>query len=73
MLLDARPVAERECPRRKPVQVDTKESFLKVRGSKERTPMQPLGDELFTVTHLVERVVVPNHGARGWEQVTDYF
>ena len=73
VLLDARPAAARECPGRKPVLIDSKDSFTKARGAKERTPHQPLGDELFTVTHLVERVEVPKRTARGWEQVTDYF
>ena len=73
LLLDRRAAAEKECPGRKPVMVDSKDSFLKTRGAKDRSPWQPLGDELYTVTHLVERVAVPKRSARGWEQVTDYF
>ena len=31
------------------------------------------GDELFVVTHLVERVVKPESRSKGWSRVTDYF
>ena len=48
--------------------MDSKGSYHKSGG-----PHQPLGTELFVVTHLVERAEVPSSSARNWDRVTDYF
>ena len=67
LLRDGRPKA-RSADGRPGVLVDSKGSYHKSGG-----PHQPLGTELFVVTHLVERVEVPTSSARNWERVTDYF
>ena len=70
LLRDQRVGAARACPGRVPVLVDSVES-------RARTPkgalFQPEGDELFVVSHLVERAVKPESKSKGWSRVTDYF
>ena len=67
LLRDGRPKA-RSADGRPGVLVDSKGSYHKSGG-----PHQPLGTELFVVTHLVERAEVPSSSARNWDRVTDYF
>ena len=72
LLVDGRTGAARACPGRVPVLIDSRGSKAQVRGGSS-LPHQPDGDELFVVTHLVERVPVPKTKTRGWGSVTDYF
>ena len=71
VLLDGRVGAGKACPGKRPVLIDSKASYSWT--GKERGPYQPDGDDLYVVTHLVERTAVPVTKARGWASVTDYF
>ena len=68
VLRDARSGASRACPGRLPVLIDAKDSLAK--GGAFH---QPDGDQLYIVSHLVERAAKPMSKARGWAGVTDYF
>ena len=63
LLRDGRRNADQVCPGRMAVLLE---------GKKAKT-FQPTGDELYIVTHLVERAPKPDSSARSLSGVTDYF
>jgi len=70
LLRDSRANAKAACPGRIPVLIDSAESLA---SSPKGAFFQPDGDELYLVTHLVERVTTPASRSKGWHKVTDYF
>ena len=69
LLRDLRPTATRGCREgHLPVMIDSRDSY-----AKHRLPFQPDGDQLYVVTHLLERMEVPTSTTKGWSRVTDYF
>lgn len=67
LLRDGRPKAK-AADGRVGVLIDSKESY-----DRSGAPYQPVGTELFVVSHHVERAEVPESRQKGWDRVTDYF